>query len=147
MISFGDFELAGDFGYTKEITNSLLSRGVTATGLTFTGKTDAMVVQTASGRGRSADGGKLEPARATVGMLSASGGGRHSSFELATPTGTLSQTQFTCKASDFTLNRRIGAGEFAGGAIQGTVIHLPRARGDGAGDCGVGPVVPASGTA
>ena len=32
----------------------------------MTGKTDAMVVQTASGRGRGADGGNLEPARATV---------------------------------------------------------------------------------
>ena len=38
-------------------------------GLQLTGKTDAMVVQTASGRGRSADGGRLEPARATVTRL------------------------------------------------------------------------------
>ena len=38
-------------------------------GLTLTGKTDAMVVQTASGRGRGADGGNLEPARATVTRL------------------------------------------------------------------------------
>ena len=38
-------------------------------GLTLTGKTDAMAVQTASGRGRSADGGNLEPARATVTRL------------------------------------------------------------------------------
>ena len=35
-------------------------------GLTLTGKTDAMVVQTASGQGRGADGGNLEAARATV---------------------------------------------------------------------------------
>ena len=34
--------------------------------LTLTGKTDAMMVQTVSGRGRGADGGNLEPARATV---------------------------------------------------------------------------------
>ena len=39
-----------------------------ADGLTLTGKTDALVVQTASGRGRSADD-KLEPARATVTRL------------------------------------------------------------------------------
>ena len=38
-------------------------------GFQLTGKTDAMVVQTASGRGRSADGGRLEPARATVTRL------------------------------------------------------------------------------
>ena len=38
-------------------------------GFQLTGKTDAMVVQTASGRGRSADGGNLEPARATVTRL------------------------------------------------------------------------------
>ena len=40
-------------------------------GLTLTGKTDAMVVQTASGRvrGKGADGGNLEPARATVTRL------------------------------------------------------------------------------
>ena len=38
-------------------------------GLTLTGKTGAMVVQTASGRGRGADGGNLEPARATVTRL------------------------------------------------------------------------------
>ena len=38
-------------------------------GLDLTGKTDAMVVQTASGRGRSADGGNLAPARATVSRL------------------------------------------------------------------------------
>ena len=38
-------------------------------GLTLTGKTDAMAVQTASGRGRGADVGKLEPARATVTRL------------------------------------------------------------------------------
>ena len=38
-------------------------------GLTLTGKTDAMVVQTASGQGRGADGGNLEPARATVTRL------------------------------------------------------------------------------
>ena len=37
--------------------------------LTLIGKTDAMAVQTASGRGRSADGGNLEPARATVTRL------------------------------------------------------------------------------
>ena len=35
-------------------------------GFRLTGKTDAMVVQTASGRGRGADGGNLTPARATV---------------------------------------------------------------------------------
>ena len=38
-------------------------------GLTLTAKTDAMVVQTASGRGLGADGGNLEPARATVTRL------------------------------------------------------------------------------
>ena len=38
-------------------------------GLTLTGKTDAMVVQTASGRGRGADGGNLEPTRGTVTRL------------------------------------------------------------------------------
>ena len=38
-------------------------------GFQLTGKTDAMVVQTASGRGRSADGGNLAPARATVSRL------------------------------------------------------------------------------
>ena len=38
-------------------------------GLTLTGKTDAMVVQTASGQGRGTDGGNLEPARATVTRL------------------------------------------------------------------------------
>ena len=38
-------------------------------GLTLTGKTDAMVVQTFSGRGRGADGGNLEPTRATVSRL------------------------------------------------------------------------------
>ena len=40
-----------------------------ADGLTLTGKTDAMVVQTASGRGKGADGGNMEPARATVTRL------------------------------------------------------------------------------
>ena len=38
-------------------------------GFRLTGKTDAMVVQTASGRGRSADGGNLALARATVSRL------------------------------------------------------------------------------
>ena len=38
-------------------------------GFQLTGKTDAMIVQTASGRGRSADGGNLAPARATVSRL------------------------------------------------------------------------------
>ena len=38
-------------------------------GFQLTGKTDAMVVQTASGRGRSADGGNLAAARATVSRL------------------------------------------------------------------------------
>ena len=38
-------------------------------GFRLTGKTDAMIVQTASGRGRSADGGNLAPARATVSRL------------------------------------------------------------------------------
>ena len=38
-------------------------------GFQLTGKTDAMVVQTASGRRRSADGGNLAPARATVSRL------------------------------------------------------------------------------
>ena len=38
-------------------------------GLTLTGKTDAMVVQTASGQGRGADGGNLAAARATVTRL------------------------------------------------------------------------------
>ncbi len=38
-------------------------------GLTLTGKTDAMVVQTASGQGLGSDGGNLEAARATVTRL------------------------------------------------------------------------------
>ena len=38
-------------------------------GFQLTGKTDAMVVQTSSGRGKGADGGNLEPARATVTRL------------------------------------------------------------------------------
>ena len=38
-------------------------------GLTLTGKTDAMVVQTASGQGQGSDGGNLEAARATVTRL------------------------------------------------------------------------------
>ena len=38
-------------------------------GFQLTGKTDAMAVQTASGRGRGTDGGNLEPARATVTRL------------------------------------------------------------------------------
>ena len=38
-------------------------------GLTLTVKSDAMVVRTASGRGRGTDGGNLEPARATVSRL------------------------------------------------------------------------------
>ena len=38
-------------------------------GLTLTGKTDAMVVQTASEQGRGADGGNLKAARATVTRL------------------------------------------------------------------------------
>ena len=38
-------------------------------GLTLTGKTDALVVETASGRGTGADGGNLEPARAMVTRL------------------------------------------------------------------------------
>ena len=38
-------------------------------GIGLTAKTDALVVQTASGRGRGADGGNLEPARATVTRL------------------------------------------------------------------------------
>ncbi len=38
-------------------------------GLTLTGKTDALVVQTASGRGKGADGGNLEPAQAPVTRL------------------------------------------------------------------------------
>ena len=38
-------------------------------GFQVTGKTDAMVVQTASGRGKGADGGNMEPARATVTRL------------------------------------------------------------------------------
>ena len=40
-----------------------------ADGLTLIGKTDAMAVQTASGRGRGTDGGNLEPARTTVTRL------------------------------------------------------------------------------
>ena len=40
-----------------------------ADGLTLIGKTDAMAVQTASGRGRGTDGGNLAPARATVTRL------------------------------------------------------------------------------
>ena len=38
-------------------------------GLTLTGKTDAMVVQTASGQGQGSDGGNLDAARATVTRL------------------------------------------------------------------------------
>ncbi len=38
-------------------------------GLTLTGKTDVLVVETASGRGTGADGGNLEPARAVVTRL------------------------------------------------------------------------------
>ena len=38
-------------------------------GLTLTVKADSMVVQTASGRGKGADGGNLEPSRATVTQL------------------------------------------------------------------------------
>ena len=38
-------------------------------GVTLTGKTDAMVVQTSSGRGEGADGGNLEPDRAAVTRL------------------------------------------------------------------------------
>ena len=38
-------------------------------GLTLTGKTDAMAVETSSGRGTGTDGGNLEPARATVSRL------------------------------------------------------------------------------
>ena len=38
-------------------------------GLSLTGKTDALAVRTASGPGRGADGGRLEPARATVTRL------------------------------------------------------------------------------
>ena len=38
-------------------------------GFQLTGKTNAMVVQTSSGRGKGADGGNMEPARATVTRL------------------------------------------------------------------------------
>ena len=38
-------------------------------GVSVTGKSDAMIVQTSSGRARGADGGNLEPARATVTRL------------------------------------------------------------------------------
>ena len=38
-------------------------------GLTLTGKTDVLIVETASGRGTGADGGNLEPARAMVTRL------------------------------------------------------------------------------
>ena len=38
-------------------------------GFQLTGKTDAMVVKTSSGRGKGADGGNMEPARATVTRL------------------------------------------------------------------------------
>ena len=38
-------------------------------GFQLTGKTDAMVVQTSSGRGKGADGGNMEPARTTVTRL------------------------------------------------------------------------------
>ena len=38
-------------------------------GFQLTGKTDAMVVQTSSGRGKGADGGNMEPSRATVTRL------------------------------------------------------------------------------
>ena len=41
---------------------------------------------------------------------------------LAASIGSLSQTQFTCKASEVTRNRRFVAGEFSGGANQATVI-------------------------
>ena len=47
-------------------------------GLTLTAKIDAMVAQTASGRGNGADGGNLEPARATVTRL-------HLSLEASVP--------------------------------------------------------------
>ena len=49
------------------LRGTLLDGG--ADDLTLTAKTDAMVVQTASGRGKGADGGNLEPARATVTRL------------------------------------------------------------------------------
>ena len=49
------------------LRGTILSGG--SDGLTLTGKTDAMMVQTASERGRGADGGNLEAARATVTRL------------------------------------------------------------------------------
>ena len=50
------------------LRGELLDPG-SGSGLRLTGKTDATVVQTRSGRGRSADGGHLAPARATVTRL------------------------------------------------------------------------------
>ena len=52
---------------TAGLRGTLLDGG--GDGFTLTGKTDAMAVQTASGRGRGADGGNLESARATVTRL------------------------------------------------------------------------------
>ena len=49
------------------LRGTLLDEG--SDGLTLVGKTDALTVQTSSGRGRGADGGRLEPARATVTRL------------------------------------------------------------------------------
>ena len=47
-------------------------------GLTLTGKTDVLIVETASGRGTGADGGNLEAARAMVTRLRLGVEARHS---------------------------------------------------------------------
>ena len=56
------------FGWRQWVCAARFSDGG-GEGLTLTGKTDAMVVQTASGQGRGSDGGNLEAARATVTRL------------------------------------------------------------------------------
>ena len=51
-----------------ELRGVLLDPG-SGSGFQLTGKTNAIVVQTSSGRGKGADGGNMEPARATVTRL------------------------------------------------------------------------------
>ena len=53
--------------------------------VTVTGKSDAMIVQTSSGRARGDDGGRLEPARATVTRLRLGVEGERA-FEIGTGT-------------------------------------------------------------
>ena len=66
---------SGEGGYSDELGSPGSGSGAGGAGggfwggLTLTGKTDAMVVQTASGQGRGSDGGNLEAARATVTRL------------------------------------------------------------------------------